>query len=219
MLELGVRRARDADGRAGLGRQFAVAGDVVGVEVCEKGMGDGESETLGFFEVEVDVALRVNHRATPRRLAADQVGCMRQPFQKELLKQHPMPPQGHRAPRCCRLLRTCRQARRGAGWAQELPPRPHLRRLPSHGATFGWEVLRQAGDGLLRRRHANCHWNNCTRPAHLFSRDSAPLRSGGARRPGSTAAEVALHRQAAQFLNARALAQDDEDLPVPELQR
>jgi hypothetical protein len=88
--EGGVGAGPDVNGGAGAGRQIAMTGNEIGVEMGFDDVGDAQSLTRGLVEVEVHVALRVHHDGDAFR--AEHVGGMSQAGQIELLKVHGAPP-------------------------------------------------------------------------------------------------------------------------------
>ena len=84
--KLGARLRAQVDGGAGEGGQFGVAGDEIGVQVGLDHVLDAEPVFDRVFDVDADVALRVDHRGDAS--GTDHVGRMRQASEIELLEVH-----------------------------------------------------------------------------------------------------------------------------------
>ena len=76
----------EIDARAGALGKFVMAGDEVGVQVRFDDVLDLQPLFAGGVEVDVDVALRVDHRRDAFR--PDQVGSVRQTAQKEVFDEN-----------------------------------------------------------------------------------------------------------------------------------
>jgi len=65
--------------------KFNVTGHEVGVEVGEDAMGDGHAKLFGGFQVDVDVAARIDDDRRAGGFVRDEVGVLRQAVEIELL--------------------------------------------------------------------------------------------------------------------------------------
>ncbi len=70
---LGLRGRAKINRGAGSIPQFEMAGDEIGVQVCQEDMFDPEVMLTGEREVLIDVTLRIDDRCDVRALVADQV--------------------------------------------------------------------------------------------------------------------------------------------------
>jgi hypothetical protein len=84
--ELRASPRPDVDSGAGAGGQFAVAGDEIGMQVGLDHMLDAQAVLARGFQVDFDVALRVDHRRHAFR--AGHVRGVRQATEIELFKVH-----------------------------------------------------------------------------------------------------------------------------------
>ena len=85
---LGARRRAEVNAGAGSIPKLQMAGEEVGVKVCQGDVLNLEAVRIGEREVLVDVTLRVDHNRRVRRLVADEIRGMRQTSKIELLQDH-----------------------------------------------------------------------------------------------------------------------------------
>jgi hypothetical protein len=88
VLKCGAGLGGQVDSGAGAGGQFAIAGDVIGVEVGVKDVRDPQPIGLGDLEIAVHIALRVHHGTHARLAATDQIGNAAQALKEELPEDH-----------------------------------------------------------------------------------------------------------------------------------
>src|SRR5262245_50154395 len=72
--------------RAGAGGEFMMPGNKIGVAMCLDDVLDLESESSGLVEVDVDVALRIDHSGFRPR--PNEIGSVRKTTQIELSEIH-----------------------------------------------------------------------------------------------------------------------------------
>ena len=87
----GVLRARGGtqiDDSAGPIPELEMAGEEVGVQMCQKHVCDAQPMPRGERHIAVDVALGVDDGGDPRLLVADQIGGVCQAIEVELLQDH-----------------------------------------------------------------------------------------------------------------------------------
>ena len=90
MREGAFRLLRRVDDRPGLLREIDVARDEIGVEVGLQDMGDLHAQSLRRLYVDIDVALRIYHRAG--LLPGEDVRAVGYLGQKEVFDEHGSPP-------------------------------------------------------------------------------------------------------------------------------
>ena len=83
------RRARSCsqiDLRASAPRQLMMAGNEIRMQMGFDNMRNGNVALAGGSEIEIHITLRIDHRR--RSVRADQIGCLRQTPEIELLEDH-----------------------------------------------------------------------------------------------------------------------------------
>jgi hypothetical protein len=65
-----------------------MAGQEVSVQVCQEDVLDCEMVLLGKGQIVIDVTLRIHHSGGTGPLVTDEVGCMSEAVQVELVEKH-----------------------------------------------------------------------------------------------------------------------------------
>ena len=71
--------------------EFQVPRQKIGMQVREHDVLDAQAVFVRKLQVARDIALRVHHDRTVRRLVGDQIGCVGEAVQIELLEDHARP--------------------------------------------------------------------------------------------------------------------------------
>ena len=85
---LGAALGGESDLGAAALREFEVARDEIGVKMRQKDILDLETQSLGFVEIEIDVAARIDADGSPCRRISDEVGGLGEAGEEVLLDDH-----------------------------------------------------------------------------------------------------------------------------------